>query len=73
MMNRMLQVAGALLIAAGFYVLIKPPTYSSEQSVLKIGGFEANVRQERTIPPWVGGAVLGVGCVLVAVGFNRRR
>ena len=72
-MNRMLQIAGALLIAAGLYALIKPPTYSSEQSVMKFGDFEAKVRQDKTVPPWIGGAALGLGCVLVVVGLNRKR
>jgi len=69
---RILQILGALLLVGGFYVLIKAPTYGSEQSVVKFGDFEAKVRQERPVPPWVGGLMVGVGGVLVAVGFKRR-
>lgn len=72
-MNRILPIAGALLIAAGLYVLIKAPTYQSDQSVLKLGTFEAKVREEKPIPPLVGGVALGVGGVLVAVGLMRKR
>ena len=69
---RMLQILGALLIFGGGYVLIKAPTYSSDQSVVKFGDFEAKVRQEHTVPPWVGGMAVGIGAVLLAVGFKKR-
>ncbi len=72
-MTRTMTIAGALMVAAGVYLLIKPLTYSSEQSVLKLGGFEAQVRSEKTVPPWVGGAALGAGCVLVALGLVKKR
>jgi len=69
---RILQIIGALLIAAGLYVLIKAPTYSSEQSVFKVGNIEAKVQRERDIPPWAGGAALAAGAVLVVVGLKKR-
>jgi hypothetical protein len=67
----MLQIVGALLIAAGLFVLIKTPTYSSEKSVLKIGDLEAKVSQEHAIPPWAGGAAVAVGVVLIVVGARK--
>lgn len=69
---RILQIAGALLIAGGLFVLIKAPSYSSEKSVFKIGDIEAEVAQEHAIPPWVGGAALAAGVVLVVVGARKR-
>jgi hypothetical protein len=66
-------IVGALLVAAGLYQLIKPLSYSSEQSVVKFGGFEAQVRSEKTVPPWVGGVALGAGCVLVVIGLAKKR
>jgi hypothetical protein len=61
-------ILGALLIAGGLYVLIKSPTYSQNKPVLKVGPVEANVEQQREIPPWVGGAALAAGVVLVVLG-----
>jgi drug/metabolite transporter (DMT)-like permease len=68
---RVVQILGALLIAAGLYVLIKAPTYSSEQSVFKVGDVEAKVQRQRDIPPWLGGAALAAGVVLVVVGVKK--
>ena len=68
---RVMQVIGALLVAAGLFVLIKSPSYSQDKSLLKIGGVEAKVSQEHAIPPWVGFVTLGAGVILIAVGFRR--
>jgi hypothetical protein len=68
---RVLQILGAILILGGLFVLIKSPSYSSEKSVLKIGDVEAKVSQERTIPPWVGGAAVAAGVVLLVVGVRK--
>ncbi len=68
---RVLQVVGALLIAGGLFVLVKAPSYSSEKSVFKIGDVEAKVAQEHAIPPWVGGAALAAGVVLIVVGARK--
>lgn len=65
-------IAGAVLIAAGLFLILRPPHYASEQSVLKLGNLEARMQQERTLPGWVGGAVLGAGIVLLGAGLVRR-
>ena len=69
---RYLTIPGALLAAAGLFVILRPPSYSSEQSVLKLGDFEAKVQQQRTVPGWVGGSLLGAGCVLLVFGIKKR-
>jgi hypothetical protein len=68
---RVVQIAGALLIAGGLFVLIKAPTYSSDKSVFKIGDVEAKVSQEHAIPPWAGGIALAAGVVLIVVGARK--
>ena len=68
---RVLQVLGALLILGGLYVLIGSPSYSSEKSLLKIGDVEAKVSQAHVIPPWVGGAGIAVGVILIVVGARK--
>jgi hypothetical protein len=68
---RFLQIVGAILIAGGLFVLIQSPSYSSEKSVLKIGDVEAKVAQEHAIPPWIGGAALAGGIILIVVGARK--
>jgi hypothetical protein len=69
---RAAQISGAILIAIGSWVLIRPPSYTHEQSVLKIGEVEAKIRQQRSVPGWAGGIALGAGAVLLVVGLKRR-
>ena len=68
---RFVQISGAILIAVGLVLIIRPPSYAREESVLKLGDLEAKVQQQHTVPSWVGGALLGVGCVLVVVGLKK--
>jgi hypothetical protein len=68
---RVLQIVGALLIAGGLFILIKTPSYSSDKSVFKLGDVEAKVSQDHAIPPWVGGAGLAAGVVLIVVGARK--
>jgi hypothetical protein len=69
---RVALIIGALLIAGGLYVLIQSPSYSQDKPVLKVGPLEAKVSEQHAIPPWVGGAALAAGVVLVAVGFRGK-
>jgi drug/metabolite transporter (DMT)-like permease len=69
---RAVQILGAILIAAGLYVLIKSPSYSSDKSLFKVGDVEAKIQQAHEIPPWAGGAALAAGVVLVVVGVRKR-
>jgi hypothetical protein len=69
---RYLTISGVVLIAAGLFVILRPPSYSSEQSVLKLGDLEAKVQQQRSVPGWVGGTLLGAGCVLLVFGIKKR-
>jgi len=70
---RTFQILGAVLVAAGLFLIIRPPTYPHQESVFKLGDLEATVQDKRTVPGWVGGVLLGAGCVLVIVGMKRSR
>jgi hypothetical protein len=65
-------VAGLILIAAGIFLILRPLHYPSDRSVVKLGSFEAKVEQDRTVPEWVGGLVLGAGVVLLGAGLFKR-
>src|SRR5487761_1618225 len=40
-------IAGLLLIAAGVFLILRPPQYASEQSVVKLGGRDGPRRRHR--------------------------
>jgi hypothetical protein len=68
---RVLQILGAILIAGGLFILVKAPSYSSDKSLLKVGGVEAKVTQEHAIPPWIGAAGIAAGVVLIVIGARK--
>jgi hypothetical protein len=69
---RALPISGVVLIAIGLWLIIRPPSYSSEESVIKLGDIEAKMQREHSVPGWVGGIALGAGLVLVVVGLKKR-
>ena len=69
---RAMAISGLVLIAIGLWAIIRPPSYSSEESVIKLGDIEAKMQREHTVPGWVGGLALGAGLVLVVVGLKKR-
>ena len=69
---RALQISGVVLIVIGLWMIIRPPSYSREESVFKLGDIEAKMQQEHSVPGWVGGIALGAGVVLLVVGIKKR-
>jgi drug/metabolite transporter (DMT)-like permease len=65
-------ICGALLIAAGLYILIKSPGYASDKTLFQVAGVEAKIQQEHEIPSWVGAALLAAGVVMVGLGLRKR-
>lgn len=65
-------IAGAVLAAIGLFIIIRGLSYTSEESVFKVGELEAKVKQEKSVPQWVGGLALGAGLVLIVMGFRKR-
>lgn len=65
-------IAGLILAGGGTFLILRPPHYATQQSVFKFGGLTASVSQERALPGWVGGTVLGAGLALLSVGLLRR-
>jgi len=69
---KVLQIIGAVLIAAGLYVLVKGASYPSDKSIFKVGDVEAKIEQYHQVPPWIGGVGIAAGVVLVVVGMGKR-
>lgn len=69
---RAVLISGAVLAAAGLFLVIKGGSYTREESVFKFGELEAKVQRQRAIPEWIGGVALGAGVVLLVVGLKKR-
>ena len=69
---RYLGVLGVLLAAAGAFAVLKGVSYTKEESVFKVGQFEAKVQERHEVPQWIGGLALGAGAVLIVVGLRRK-
>ena len=69
---RSVLIAGCVLGLLGLFVVVRGLSYTREESVFKLGGLEAKVKQERRVPQWIGGVALGAGAVLVVVGLKKR-
>jgi len=69
---RFLSIVGALLVAAGAFVVFKGVSYHKEESVFKVGQFEAKVQERHDVPQWIGGLGLGAGAVLLVLGLRRK-
>ena len=69
---RALLISALVLIAIGLWIIIRPPSYSREESVFKFGDLEAKMQQQRLVPGWAGGMALGAGLVLVIIGLQKR-
>ena len=66
------QISGAVLIVIGLWMIMRPPSYSREESMFKFGDIEAKMQQEHRVPGWAGGIALGAGVVLLVVGLKKR-
>ncbi|MBX3698082.1 MAG: hypothetical protein R3F08_07985 [Dokdonella sp.] len=65
-------IAGILLIAVGAAAFTGNLNFSKDKEVLKVGDFSATVKQEKTVPQWIGGIGALVGLGLVAAGAMRK-
>jgi hypothetical protein len=65
-------IAGCVLGLLGLFIVVRGLSYTKEESVFKLGGLEAKVKQERHVPQWLGGVALGAGLVLVIAGLKKR-
>jgi hypothetical protein len=68
---RALLISGVALVVIGLWIIIRPPGYSHNETVVKFGDIEAKMQQQRTVPGWVGGLALGAGAVLVVFGLRK--
>ena len=64
-------LAGLILAAVGIAAFSGQLNFTEDKEVVKIGGLSASVKQERSVPQWIGGLGVLVGLGLVVAGAMR--
>lgn len=65
-------LAGILLIIVGAAAFTGNLNFTQDKQVVKIGGLSASVKQDKSVPQWIGGLGVLVGLGLVAAGATRK-
>jgi hypothetical protein len=64
-------ILGALIVAAGLYILVNGASFTKDSTVLKAGPLEAHMEKKEPIPPWAGGIAVVVGIGFIAIGMRK--
>jgi hypothetical protein len=65
-------LAGIILVALGAAAFTGKLDFTHDKEVVKIGGLSASVKEEKSVPQWLGGAGVVVGIGLLAAGALRK-
>lgn len=66
-------VLGILLLAFGGWAATGRASYKTKQEVVKVGDFQASVKESHAIPRWVGFVSLGCGVLVLLASAPRRK
>lgn len=64
-------IVGLLLVIGGAVVAVRGFSYTSQESVFKVGGLEATVQEKHTISPWIGVGAIALGVVVILLGRRK--
>ena len=65
-------LAGIILAAIGVAALAGKLNFEQDKEVVKIGDVSASVKQEKSVPQWLGGLGVLVGLGLIVAGAARK-
>lgn len=65
-------LAGIILAAVGIAAFTGQLNFTQDKEVAKIGGLSASVKQEKSVPQWLGGVGVLVGLGLIGAGAMRK-
>ena len=65
-------IAGILILALGAFVLLRGASFTTRHDVVSVGDLKITADEQQAIPPWVGGAAVAVGAVLIVAGMRKR-
>ncbi|MGN6517938.1 MAG: hypothetical protein ACTHK2_00755 [Dokdonella sp.] len=65
-------LAGIILVALGAAAFTGKLDFTHDKEVVKIGELSASVKEEKSVPQWLGGLGVVVGIGLLAAGALRK-
>lgn len=65
-------LAGIILAAVGIAAFTGQLNFTQDKEVVKIGGLSASVKEEKSVPQWIGGVGVLVGLGLIVAGAMRK-
>lgn len=65
-------LSGIFLIALGTAAFMGKLDFTHDKEVVKIGGLSASVKEEKTLPQWLGVVGIAVGLALAGAGIARK-
>ncbi|HEY0179093.1 MAG TPA: hypothetical protein VGC30_05615 [Dokdonella sp.] len=65
-------LAGIILVAVGVAAFTGKLGFQHDKEVVKIGDVSASVKEERTVPQWLGGLGVVVGLGLLGAALLRK-
>lgn len=64
---------GLLILAAGAWLWLDPPSLPKQREVLRVGDWRATLEGRERLPGWVAPLGVGFGAGLLFAGLVRRR
>ena len=65
-------IIGIVLLAVGAVLFYQGGSLTTRREVLKVGDLKISAEESRPIQPWVAGAAVLCGVVLVATGYRSK-
>jgi hypothetical protein len=66
-------IAGLVLVIIGAFLFFRGGSFSTREDVLKVGDLKVSTEERHTIEPWVAGAAVVGGIVLLVAGAAARK
>ena len=68
-----LVIAGVILAALGAFALTRGMSFSSNRSVIRVGGMEASMQERQSVPPWAAIVAVVGGVLMIGTGLRGRK
>ena len=69
---RISTMVGIALIAVGGFLFVRGGSFTTRRDVVKVGDLKITADEQQPIAPWVAGAAVLTGVVLVVTGVRRK-